>query len=1117
MKRISFCLIATFCILFAQQNGARYLIITHDSYYDVLKPLAEWKTQKGLRAKIVKLSETGSDSSQIRAFVVNAYNNWDVKPEYLLLVGNRYQLPFPRMGNTPYDWIYSDNYYANTAGDFHNELIPARLWVFDTVQAKTIVAKILGYEKTPYMQDPSWFKKAVTIVNEDDYPPYSDSVYWADARYAHQLMNSAGFVHIDSLAESLGDSSADVMDAINNGRLYILYRGVGVQYWDYPFSGIEPSEMSNGFKLPIVISATCATVEGIGYEWLNAGTPEQPKGTVGFFGTTTILDHAAEIRSAVAKGTIQGIFCDSFTTLGKAAEAGRLYYYDLFGNTLEYNGWTCLGDPEMTVWTGTPRQVDVAHAPRAWLGDTLTVTVKYNGLPVESTLVCVMALYDRSVYHYNYTDNNGEVRFVDQLCYPDSAILTVTGRNILPHVDTILGGFIGGPCVAYASYLILDTLGGNGNYQANNGEDIELGVWLLNVGDSVAHDVSAVLQKAETDNYFQLADTVKFFGDIAPLDSVFSTPDGYNVIIDPDCPDSHLVRLNLVMTDNYSNTWTSGFSFLVYSPRPYLVYLSHAILDTTGGNGDYQVNPAEIVEVPVWVKNIGDSLAQGVNGIIQKDTVDPYFYLNDTLKNLGTILPYDSSWTGADGYNVLVDSSCPDQHAIRLKLKITDALDSTWIYKFSLVNYAPKLVLDSYYINDSLKYITGGDTATMFMSLQNTGSVRADSVTAQLISNDSLVTVISGNAVFGNILPGEIGNNNPTPFLITASPSFPIGDSAILKAAITAGVYQDTVILVVYLGQRDYLVWDPDPNHSSGFVIHMRLTTLGYLGDYKQLFPVHNLNIYKSLFITVGMYPNKYVLYYTDSNLFEIVQFILAGGRAYLEGGDVWYFDPQNGGYDFSPLFYIAPMSNNIGNFAGLVGYGGTFTNQMNFSYSGENSSIDRINPTGSSIAIFKNAYNSFNCGVAANHRTIGLSVEFGGLVDGPPPSTKLALIDSIMDYFGLLPQQGLVETNKREIGNGVLEIYPNPFNEKIKINFEIPQLEMHSFLTGKSEMSLKIYDASGRLVKSFCLPSAYSLLPSTITWDGTDEIGRKVPAGVYFVQLKANSVNEIRKIILLR
>ena len=207
----------------------RYLIITHDSYSDVIKPLAEWKTQKGYKAKIVTLSEIGgSDSVSIRNYVVNAYTNWPIKPEYLLLVGNPDQIPFPLFGETTYGYAYTDNYYTNVSGDFHNEILPGRLWVFDTIQVKTIITKILNYDKAPYIDDPLWFRKGSTVISEDG-TTHGDSVYWSDARYAHLLMNSANYIQVDSFAGSLGDSSLDVINAVNDGRSYILFRGVGVQ------------------------------------------------------------------------------------------------------------------------------------------------------------------------------------------------------------------------------------------------------------------------------------------------------------------------------------------------------------------------------------------------------------------------------------------------------------------------------------------------------------------------------------------------------------------------------------------------------------------------------------------------------------------------------------------------------------------------------------------------------------------------------------------------------------------------------------------------------------------------------------------------------------------------
>jgi len=89
-----------------------------------------------------------------------------------------------------------------------------------------------------------------------------------------------------------------------------------------------------------------------------------------------------------------------------------------------------------------------------------------------------------------------------------------------------------------------------------------------------------------------------------------------------------------------------------------------------------------------------------------------------------------------------------------------------------------------------------------------------------------------------------------------------------------------------------------------------------------------------------------------------------------------------------------------------------------------------------------------------------------------------------------------------------MLQIAPNPFSKSVQIQFAIRNPQ--------SAMSLKIYDATGRLIKDL-LPSAYSLLPTAVTWSGTDQTGSPVPAGVYFVKLEINGQQSIQKVILLK
>ena len=96
-------------------------------------------------------------------------------------------------------------------------------------------------------------------------------------------------------------------------------------------------------------------------------------------------------------------------------------------------------------------------------------------------------------------------------------------------------------------------------------------------------------------------------------------------------------------------------------------------------------------------------------------------------------------------------------------------------------------------------------------------------------------------------------------------------------------------------------------------------------------------------------------------------------------------------------------------------------------------------------------------------------------------------------------------------------EIYPNPFHNRLDIRYQIPDSRKQKTDELRS-VSLKIYDATGRLVKTF---NHQTIQPSNhqteVVWNGDDDFGRKLPAGVYFVRLEADDFNKIEKAVLLR
>ncbi|MEO0183601.1 MAG: hypothetical protein ABIL40_09020 [candidate division WOR-3 bacterium] len=57
----------------------------------------------------------------------------------------------------------------------------------------------------------------------------------------------------------------------------------------------------------------------------------------------------------------------------------------------------------------------------------------------------------------------------------------------------------------------------------------------------------------------------------------------------------------------------------------------------------------------------------------------------------------------------------------------------------------------------------------------------------------------------------------------------------------------------------------------------------------------------------------------------------------------------------------------------------------------------------------------------------------------------------------------------------------------------------------------IKIYDVSGRVVKSFNLESCILNHESSITWFGDDNLERELPAGVYFIVPEDKSSSPVR------
>ncbi|HEC77696.1 MAG TPA: T9SS type A sorting domain-containing protein [candidate division WOR-3 bacterium] len=85
--------------------------------------------------------------------------------------------------------------------------------------------------------------------------------------------------------------------------------------------------------------------------------------------------------------------------------------------------------------------------------------------------------------------------------------------------------------------------------------------------------------------------------------------------------------------------------------------------------------------------------------------------------------------------------------------------------------------------------------------------------------------------------------------------------------------------------------------------------------------------------------------------------------------------------------------------------------------------------------------------------------------------------------------------------------VYPSLFSKNTEITYVIPH---------QTEISIKIYDITGREVKTLFSGKSDSGYYQ-LNWNGIDDVGRIVAAGVYFIRFSAEKYRSCRKIVFVR
>ena len=156
-------------------EGAEYLIIIPDdeTFRGQAQRLADYRSKQGIITKVYSLSEMNANSpEEIRDWLVDAYNNWDIAPVAVCLLGD-YNTN-SGFGITAFIFDFNENEtyisdrpYSDINDDFLPDIAFSRLSAKNAEEARIMVDKQIDYEfNNPVMDESFYDSPIITFAYE---------------------------------------------------------------------------------------------------------------------------------------------------------------------------------------------------------------------------------------------------------------------------------------------------------------------------------------------------------------------------------------------------------------------------------------------------------------------------------------------------------------------------------------------------------------------------------------------------------------------------------------------------------------------------------------------------------------------------------------------------------------------------------------------------------------------------------------------------------------------------------------------------------------------------------------------------------------------------------------
>ncbi len=270
--------------LLSNDNEADYLLIGHQDLLNVASELIALRESQGLQAKAIDLQQIYNEFSNgvrssyaIKNFINHTLEFWQVKPKYILLLGdgtydpknilqygiNQNNFPIPLVKGLLYD-VGSDNWFGSSYESSLPQVAIGRIPTSDPEKLFYYIEKLIGYETgalAPNVSD----KKEMTFVAGESYANTNEqfSERTRELGNLSALVNnkfSSTFLDVEEDIDGNFNNAqvkANLLSAFNSEQFMISYYGHGAEdMWGEIINNNDIASLNNN-KLPIVMTLNC--------------------------------------------------------------------------------------------------------------------------------------------------------------------------------------------------------------------------------------------------------------------------------------------------------------------------------------------------------------------------------------------------------------------------------------------------------------------------------------------------------------------------------------------------------------------------------------------------------------------------------------------------------------------------------------------------------------------------------------------------------------------------------------------------------------------------------------------------------------------------------------------